>query len=217
MILITLILVEILTNQSTSMKVKHVFDEQMYVISNFGVARNPIFEDEKDIESFIEKANRYLGEVCTIHDYRHQVNQFQYLISIKSRTELEKFFLKKQRSKKKRKNVANNLYDIENDIPPPSYLIFSQEVSNFLNAYVKGYNFRHGRKGGLFASRYSKHLVQNEEEMKRWISFLHGEEELITFESKWKLVEELEMRMEDVRRSSLILHRKDGMQDGMAI
>ena len=46
------------------MKVKHVFGGHVYLISNFGVARNPIFKDKVDLDFFKAKFDEYLGEIC---------------------------------------------------------------------------------------------------------------------------------------------------------
>ena len=78
------------------MKVDHVFGGHIYVISSFGVARNPIIKDNKDLAFFRSKVNKYLGEICEIYAYSHQINQFQYLVKIKERTELESFFHEKK-------------------------------------------------------------------------------------------------------------------------
>ncbi len=172
------------------MKAKHVFGGHVYLISNFGVARNPIFKDEIDLIFFKEKFKEYLGEICEVYGSSHQINQFQYLIKIKERKELEDFYLKKMASQKK--NVSHNLYGNEEGEIPESYLIFSQEVSNFLNSVAKKFNFRHGRKGSLFGDRYGKILVESEEEMQRWRERLRGLEALVHFEEGWKSVEELD-------------------------
>ncbi len=182
------------------MKAKHVFGGHMYLICNYGVARNPIFKDEEDLEFFKEKFDQYLGEICEVHASCHQINQFQYLIKIKERPELEAFYTNKQ--KKKKKNQAHDLYDINSDEIPESYLIFSQEVSNMLNSVAKRFNFRHGRKGSLFGSRYSKELVESEVEMNAWVARLNALEPLIHFEEDWKTQENLDPDLKAIEASS---------------
>ncbi len=167
------------------MKVKHVFGGHIYLISSYGVARNPIFKDEDDVHFFAKNIEKYLSEICEIYAYTHQINQFHYLVKIKERNILEEFFLQKQAEK--RKNEAHNIYDLESEKIPDSYLIFSQEMSNCLNSYVKHYNFKHGRRGGLFADRYSKYLIESEEEMWEWIDRLNSMEELVIFREEWKV------------------------------
>ena len=113
------------------MKVVHVFGGHIYLISSFGVARNPIYEEQRDIKFFKQNIKKYLGEICEIYAYAHQHNQFQYLIRINERHILESFFYKKQASQQK--NESHNLYGLDSPTIPDSYLIFSQEVSNCLN------------------------------------------------------------------------------------
>lgn len=173
------------------MKVDHVFGGHLYVISSFGDARNPLFIDDDDLSFFRSNMKQYLEKICDIYAYAHQVNQFQYLVKIKDRDELECFFYEKQAKKKVkgRKNVSHEIYNPEAILPPDSYLIFSQEVSNCLNSYAKKFNFRHKRKGGLFGDRYSKYLIESEEEMDFWIEKINNMEKLVLFEEEWEVEE----------------------------
>ena len=167
------------------MKVKHVFGGHIYLISSFGVARNPLFKEDSDIKFFKENIYKYLGEICEIFAYAHEYNQFQYLVKIKERQILEDFFVKKQSAKVK--NVSHDLYGNRSLTIPESYLIFSQEVSNCLNSYAKKFNFKYKRKGGLFGDRYCKRLVENEEEMEGWIQKLGEMQKVVTFSAEWQV------------------------------
>ncbi len=167
------------------MKVRHVFGGHVYLISNFGVARNPIFKDKKDLDFFKKKFAEYLGDICDVYANSHQLNQFQYLVKIKDREELESFYIKKMKEKKK--NVGHDLYG-DGEIPD-SYLIFSQEVSNLLNSVAKKFNFRHGRKGSLFGERYTKILVESEKEMGEWKERMENLEGLVDFAEEWSAQE----------------------------
>lgn len=186
------------------MRVKHVFEDQIYVISSFGVARNPLYKDNKDVELFKEYMESYLSEICHIYAYSHQENCFHYLIRIKERSKLETFFFRKQRDKKK--NISHNIYDIKAKLPPESYLIVSQEVSNCLNAYAKRFNHKYNRKGGLFGDRYRKHLVETAEEMEEWLERLNNLDVRIEFSEDWKVKEGIILENEGGRLSSGMLY-----------
>ncbi len=174
------------------MRVKHIFGGHVYVISSYGVARNPIFKDQQDLRNFAQNMKEYLSDICEIHAFNHQINQFHYLIKVKERPLLEDFFSRKTKDKKGGKNIAHDIYDTKSESAPDSYLIFSQEVSNSLNSYVKKFNFRHKRHGGLFAARYRKYLVETEEEMYEWIDRINNMEKLVFFEDEWQVEETLE-------------------------
>lgn len=92
-----------------------------------------------------------------------------------------------------KKNVAHNLYGKDLKRPPDSYLIFSQEVSNCLNSYAKRFNFKHKRKGGLFGDRYSKHLIESEEEMQMWIGKLNSLQKLVNFSKHWQVNDDIKL------------------------
>lgn len=192
------------------MKVDHVFGGHIYVISSFGAARNPIYRDDDDINFFTWNVKKYLEEICEIYAYSHQLNQFQYLVKIKERPEMERFFhSKKARQASSVKNVSHNIYDPLGEIPPESYLIFSQEVSNCLNSYAKKFNYKYKRKGGLFGDRYSKHMVESEEEMAEWIGKLNAMEELVFFEEAWQVEEEFKLENEGGESSSKVYYENN--------
>lgn len=190
------------------MKVDHVFGGHIYVISNFGVARNPIFKNNDDVEFFKSNIDKYLGEICEIYAYGNEYNQFQYLVKIHERPILEAFFYRKQSSEEK--NAGHNLYSLDAITPPDSYLIFSQEVSNCLNSYAKKFNFKYKRKGGLFGDRYCKYLVESEEEMEMWIDRLNNLEELVLFDKEWQVAEVVELDNERGECSSKAIYENDG-------
>lgn len=190
------------------MKVKHVFGGHLYLISNFGVARNPIFRNDKDVEVFKEYMAKYLGDVCEIYAYAHEYNQFHYLIKVRERSYLEAFFYKKQAMKSK--DESHSLYDKAALIPPESYLIISQEVSNCLNAYAKKFNFKYKRKGSLFGDRYSKYLVESESEMEMWIGKLNRLEELVVFSTAWQVEDAVDLENGEGECSSLVYYKKGG-------
>ncbi len=183
------------------MKAQHVFGGHIYLISNYGVARNPIFKDVEDLNFFKDRFDHYLGEICDVLASSHQINQFQYLVKIKERNRLEEFYVKKKALKKT--NVSHDIYNPKADEIPESYLIFSQEVSNCLNSVAKKFNFRHNRRGGLFAGRYSKVLVESESEMNEWISRLSGLETLVNFDEEWCAEELKEARNKELETSNV--------------
>lgn len=191
------------------MKVDHVFGGHIYLISSFGVARNPLFKEQVDIEFFKNNIEKYLGEICDIYAYAHEHNQFQYLVKIKERPILEKFYLSKQSVKTK--NPSHKLYSLDSLTPPDSYLIFSQEVSNCLNSYAKKFNFKYKRKGSLFGDRYSKYLVESEEEMEALIQKLNDLEELVVFSSHWQVRTKVEFRNKSGECSSKVYYENSSI------
>lgn len=186
------------------MLVDHIFGGHVYVISSFGVAKNPIFKDEDDIRFFQSNIQKYLGEICEIKAYRHQCNQFEYLIRIKEREIVSQFYLKKQAQKRKRKKLDTS----EVPLVPETYLIFSQQFSNCLNSYSKKFNFRHQRTGGLFARRYQKYLVESEAEQSDWVTRLNRNEKTSIFSYDWRVKDTLEMPRDSYLRCSIKYYKE---------
>lgn len=194
-------------NRTTMKKVKHVFGDNVYLITSKSVARNPLFKSNEDLKNFKNLASEYLSPVCEVYGFAHLQNEFQYLIRIKEREELEQFFRQKKLSQIK--NSGHDLYSLNAILPPESYKIFSQEVSNLLNKYVKQYNKVHGRSGSLMASRYRKILIESEEEMMEWIERLNAQEELYTYNGEWKVPDDNGLNEEDCLLCSETLYAED--------
>ena len=194
------------------MRVKHIFGGGIYLISNFGVARNPIFRDKDDLVFFEENISKYLQPLCEIYAFAHTQTDFQYLIKIKDRKELESFALKKRSQKVK--NIAHDISSSTGDLPE-SYEIFSQEVSNCLNSYAKRFNFKHKRIGGLFAGRYSKEMIESEEEMEMWVKRLHELKELRIFANKWKVKDRWVFKGNTEECSSEPFYRKEATTENL--
>jgi hypothetical protein len=133
------------------MKVKYLFNDQMYLISNHAVAANPIFRNEYFCQRFLEKIEFYLSELCKIHYYIFDDNQFQILLSLSSRERFCAYY----RDKK------GNAHLNKSSVPPSNY-IFSQAMANLQSSLAIHFNRSQGRTGALFARRYSKRLIGSE-------------------------------------------------------
>ncbi len=195
------------------MKADHICGGHVYLISNFGVARNPIFCDSLDVEFFRSNVEKYLGKLCVIHAYHFKHNQFQILIRIKWRNLIEAFFERKYEngtnSKFSQLILArkNGNSGIEY---PETYRIFSQEISNMLNSYAKYFNFKYKRTGGLFGSRYTKILVESEQEMINWVERLNSGAQLVLFKKEWSVKESFVMNNASGEENSKIFYKRCG-------
>ncbi len=194
------------------MKIDHICGGHVYLISNYGVARNPIFCDQSDIDFFRSNVEKYLSKICDIHAYDFKHNQFQILLSVKWRNCIEKFFIEKYSNSKNENfkqliiNRNKNRLGVE---LPYTYEIFSQEVSNMLNSYAKYFNFKYRRKGGLFGSRYTKILVESESEMLEWVARLNNRQPLVFFEKDWQTEEICPVSNEAGECSSKVLYEEE--------
>ncbi len=133
---------------------KHIFEEGIYLLSNTGVARNPIFRNKDNYERFREKTLVYLEPLCEILAFAFHDNQWELVVKIKSRSEFEAFYKKK-----------HQLDFIENFLIPESAFIFSQEMANLQSGFVKHFNWLNNRVGALFYRRYQKELIESEGEL----------------------------------------------------
>lgn len=143
------------------MNCRHVFEERIYLISNRATASNPLFLTKRDQLDFLEKVEQYLDPICKVLAHALHEDQFQLLIRTKNRRKFSSFF------KAKHKGKANEKLFI-----PLSTHIFSRQMSNLQVSVAKKFNFRNKRSGALFAARFDRQLIENEQDMLRWIDRL---------------------------------------------
>jgi hypothetical protein len=156
------------------MKVQHVFNGHIYLISNHAVACNSIFENSELCTRFLEKVDLYLSPLCEILHYVLHDNQFQLLVKIASKEAFIKYYRNKKGEKIK-----------EKDIPFSTHL-FSQAVANLLASTAIHYNRKYNRTGALFARRFTKTLMTNEEIMKSWVEGLHSMRRYHRYGKRWR-------------------------------
>jgi hypothetical protein len=140
------------------MRAKHLFEEHIYVISNFVVAKNYLFLDKRSCRRFLEKIDLYLSPICKIYNYYINVDQFHLIVRLNDRQAFENYY----RNKKSDSELASS------EIPHESY-IFSQAMANLQSSAAIHFNRNNGRKGAIFARRFQKHLVESKTELERWL------------------------------------------------
>jgi hypothetical protein len=156
------------------METKHLFENNIYLISNHAVARNPIFGSSKIQDYFITKMENYLDPLAQVIGYSLKAHEFKILVKLKSREEFESHFLEKPKKKKKRFETI-----------PESTYIFSQAMANLQVSLVKHFNFINERSGTLMASRFQRKLVESHEEMEGIIIALNGAKNHHSYKGKW--------------------------------
>ena len=144
------------------MKTKHLFENGYYFISNKAVAKCFMFKDKGDCVRFKLKMDQYLGPLCDVMAYGLTHDEFQILVRLKSREAFEKYFQSKFGS-----NGDLNF------IPETTY-IFAQAMANLQSGYVKYFNYKYERDGGLMKSRYNRSLVESDFELENRIKEIHN-------------------------------------------
>ncbi len=132
-----------------SEKTKHVFENGYYVITNKAVAKSFLFNEQKDCERFLFKLDQHLSPLCEILGYALLRDEFQLVIKMKSRKDIESYYLDKYAK------------DEGTFIPQTTY-IFAQAMANMQSGYAKWFNYKYQRDGGLMKGRYTRLLIENE-------------------------------------------------------
>ena len=156
------------------MKTQHFFEDNVYLVSNRSVARNPMFGSMAMQDFFKEKMEKYMGPICDIINYKIGSDKFEILLRLKSRIAFEDYFKSKQ--------VGT---DVEIEIPESTY-IFSQAMANMQVSLVKKFNYKFGRNGTMMAGRFERKLIESQEEMEFIIDLLNTEKNDDTHRGVWK-------------------------------
>ncbi len=191
------------------MKTKHLFEDACYLISNKAVAKCFLFGDEKDCTRFKEKMDIYLSPLCEILSYGFAKDEFKLVVKLRSREEIEQHF---------KKNFTK-FYRESKFIPETTY-IFAQAMANLQSAYVKYFNYKYERDGGLMKGRYFRELIESELGLKERINAVHAIHEdgrrsrIWTFRRKEPGFS-LEMIRDSVERSSISLYEDMSVSSGL--
>ncbi len=169
---------------------KHIFEEGIYLLSNTGVARNPIFKCKENYDRFKEKSIVYLEPLCEILAFAFHDNQWELVVKMKSRSEFEAFYKKK-----------HSIDFIDHSLIPESAYIFSQEMANLQSGFVKHFNWLNKRVGALFYRRYQKELIESEDELILEIGRLNNMVIRDPHKGEWA-IQKIERLKEETGRSS---------------
>lgn len=155
------------------MKVKHIFEEHIYLVKNHSVARNPMFSSLSMQRFFQEKMNQYLNPIADIISFNLVEYEFQILIRMRKREDFEMFYMDKHKQKKELTGIPESTY------------IFSQQMANLQVSFVKKFNFEYKRSGALVARRFEKRLIESEVEMERLIKEMKSGKKIHSYSGVW--------------------------------
>ena len=135
-------------------KTLHIFEEGYYFIHNKSVAKSFMFKDGEDCIRFKSNIKKHLDPICDVLAFGFLKEEFQLVIKMKCRKEIEAYFVTKY----------SQFYEDHGVIPETTY-IFSRAMANLQSAYVKWFNFKYSRDGGLMSGRYQRMLINSEKEL----------------------------------------------------
>lgn len=170
------------------MKTVHIFEDAYYLIGNKSVAKCFLFEDDSDCDDFKNRIDKHLKPICEIAAFGFSNDEFQLLVKVKSRDDIEKYFLDRY------VNDSEN----EDEIPETTY-IFAQAMANLQSGYAKYFNYKYKRDGGLMCGRYFRELIESEEMLRRKVDEINNLEVLRSRSKIWTFKRKGRMNGFDVR------------------
>ena len=129
-------------------------DDTIYHIWNRGVNHATIFRGDENYRYFLSLYIHHIEPVAETYAYCLLPNHFHFLI--RTRT------AEGQRAYRQAIQVG-----LARCLPP------SQAFSNLFNAYVRAYNRRYQRTGGLFEDRFGRKPVSTDAYLARLVVYIH--------------------------------------------
>ncbi len=149
--------------KTLNMETKHLFEDSYYLIGNKSVAKCFMFGDEGDCIKFKSRVDHHLSPLCDVLAYGFASDEFKLVVKLKSRKSIESYY------------KARYDYDpTSGDIIPETTYIFAQAMANLQSGHAKFFNFKYERDGGLMCRRYTRRLIESEEELDAIISAVNG-------------------------------------------
>jgi REP element-mobilizing transposase RayT len=144
--------------------------DTIYHIWNRGVNHSTIFREDENYHFFLRQYVKHIEPVADTYAYCLLPNHFHFLI--RTRT------AEMQRAYRQIGQVGNV------DILEPS-----QAFSNLFNGYVRAFNRRYGRSGGLFEDRFGRKPVTSDGYLAKLVVYIHQnpqKHELVDDFRRWR-------------------------------
>ncbi|MEG2102074.1 MAG: hypothetical protein RRY99_11265 [Flavobacterium sp.] len=141
-------------------RIENLEPDRFYHIYNRGVNGDKVFQEKDNYMFFMAQFLKYLADVCDLYAYCLMPNHFHFVIKIKSKNELFKFF----EENNKRSN-SRGLHSIDS-FP-------SKQLSKFISSYTQAYNKVFKRHGPLFESPFKRKRINSEQYLRNLIIYVH--------------------------------------------
>ncbi len=128
--------------------------DTIYHIWNRGVNHSTIFRDDENYRYFLKLYIHHIEPVAETFAYCLLPNHFHLLIHTHTETDQREY----------RRTVQGD---------PTGFLPPSQAFSNFFNAYVRAFNKRFSRSGGLFEDRFGRKPVKTDTYLAQLVMYIH--------------------------------------------
>jgi REP element-mobilizing transposase RayT len=138
---------------------------KFYHIFNHAVGNEKLFRNDDNYIYFLKKYKEYISPISRTYSYVLMPNHFHFLIEIKDKDEIYKYYLDIELKKETSKVKPENELDFDKFV--------MQQFSNFFNCYTKSFNKKHNRKGALFIDYLRRTLISEEEYLRNMVLYIH--------------------------------------------
>lgn len=141
----------------------HIHEDAYYEIGNYSVASSFLFANYVEVKKFKSKVDRYFGGLCDVVCYGFNHEEYRMIIKMHSREKIEAYCHKNYP-----KLVAKHGF-----VPETAY-VFARAMADLQSSYVKWFNFKYSRMGGLMGGRYHRSLIESESDLDSRINDIHS-------------------------------------------
>lgn len=131
--------------------------DNFYHVYNHGNNQDDIFLEDKNYSFFLEKVRYHLFPVIDVYCYNLLINHFHFLIKVKSELEIK---------------LMSEIWCKDKNIPFKPFDV-SKQFSNFFNSYSKSMNKVYFRRGSLFADRFKRIRIENDNRFSQMIGYIN--------------------------------------------
>ena len=130
--------------------------DHIYLIRGASTANATYFESEADCKSFLELADKYLGEYVSINCFHNNRDGWVMIITTKDEETIKAAYRKRREASTKCKPECELTM---------VWRILSDQVRIWLSRYVKEANQNTGRVGGRVRGKYERYIFESTEEV----------------------------------------------------
>ncbi len=146
--------------------IKQVRSSSLYILCGKAVAKNPFFEEPKDVLLAHRFAKRFLEPIMDIIEYNFTKDGWIFIVKTKSATSILSAYTTMRLKSKKAKEAHRKQH-----IPA----IISEHMRLFLSVLIRAMNRRSGRTGTKVHSVFERYIFESKEEYDALVSLIQNE------------------------------------------
>ncbi|MGE0088029.1 MAG: transposase [Bacteroidales bacterium] len=132
--------------------------DRFFHIYNHAVGNEKLFKSNGNYSHFTMLFKKYMIDYVELYAYCLMPNHFHFILKIRSEQEITNVLKINQKPFNKAESTSK---------------VLSRQFSHFFNSYAQAYNKQYNRKGSLFANRFRRKNIDNEQYFTKLVCYVH--------------------------------------------